>query len=499
MTGQPDPELTLATTREMGNIIFSSPLPAAAASVLDQVRVPQYGHLKGLALYDAIIDLPDWQQMQEMTPWFGPLGIVLRYLSTHEGYTYLFDEKHKSGKDALERLTEMAFPVKPDKTRRRKLDPLRKAILRIPRQLELSLEFLQSHKPLVPFPPSNLEEEVTITIPGPVDCSYTVINQPFPEMKSDQNSGSKRREARGDCVLAIMEHFQDQESMLRHYTLAFLRLRAICPDLKPWGIGQSILDTNPGILENSFLFRECFQSFWDRNYESCTTTKTSQDTSILTWCREHQCLERHIISRSLHLQLSLGLFNYKEWVFLVSKMWDYTQRPGAHTDYKGSQGCQNGICRTDDTINISCISPCDSEVHVLGKTANSAWIETDVQVAHRVNNFRTHRAPSWTIFDFGEVVEESLADWFGGLVASTSNVGEDCARETIAYGRRILPHAFYTELALHVVKGCFTTHVEEIDTTDGCSVRSIVVIHAVVASMAPWMSVSGIPIKPMKT
>lgn len=206
------------------------------------MRVPQYGHLKGLALYDAIKDLPDWQQMQEMTPWFRPLSIVLRYLSTHERYTYLFDVKHKSGKDALKRLTEMGFPVRPDMTRLRMLDSLRKTMSSILRQLELSLKFLQSHIPPVLCPPSGLEE-VTITIPGPVDCSYTVVNQPFPKMKFNQNSGSKRPKARGDCVLAIMEHFQDQKLMLHHYTLAFLRLRAICPDLKPWGIGQSILDS----------------------------------------------------------------------------------------------------------------------------------------------------------------------------------------------------------------------------------------------------------------
>lgn len=124
---QPDPELTSATTREMGNIIFSSPLPTAAASVLDQVRVPQYGHLKGLALYDAIKDLPDWQQMQEMTPWFGPLSIVLRYLSTHERYTFHSEEK----KNALARLKEMGFPARPDMTRWRMLDYLRQAMSKI--------------------------------------------------------------------------------------------------------------------------------------------------------------------------------------------------------------------------------------------------------------------------------------------------------------------------------------------------------------------------------
>lgn len=75
-------------------------------------------------------------------------------------------------------------------------------------------------------------------------------------------------------------------------------------------------------------------------------------------------------------------------------MWDYTQRPGAHTDYKGSHGCHNGICRTDDTINISFIGPCDSEVHVLGKTANGALIETAVRVGDCVDNLETHRAPS---------------------------------------------------------------------------------------------------------
>lgn len=67
-------------------IIRSIPMPAAAADIIN--RVPQYTYLKGRDLYKAIKDIPDWQQMQELQPFFGVLDIAMAYLHREEGIEF---------------------------------------------------------------------------------------------------------------------------------------------------------------------------------------------------------------------------------------------------------------------------------------------------------------------------------------------------------------------------------------------------------------------------
>jgi hypothetical protein len=43
-------------------------------------RAPQYHALKGRALFDQIKDLLRWEQMQELTPWFRTVDIVMMHL-----------------------------------------------------------------------------------------------------------------------------------------------------------------------------------------------------------------------------------------------------------------------------------------------------------------------------------------------------------------------------------------------------------------------------------
>lgn len=196
--------------------VRSVPLPPAAAAATG--RVPQFTHSKGNALHQAIVSLPYWQQLQELLPCsHGPLDLTCLYMREAEGFTYgVYEERAVSM-----RLKELGFPDKFIAYTSMK----KRFRYQIPDLLDQALAFVNSFTPRVAYPPLGLQE-TTFTIPGPVQCSYTVINQTMPPAMPIQRPMHRATPSEpAACPVALMEPFHDKGRMLILITIAFLRLR----------------------------------------------------------------------------------------------------------------------------------------------------------------------------------------------------------------------------------------------------------------------------------
>lgn len=237
----------------------SSAIGAFRHAVNPSTRTPQFGHLKDTQLYDAIKKLPEWEQMQELEPWFNPLIIALTYLRNREGLILPYALKPEERAALRRRLPEMGFSK--STAAKDNLGNLRNEYRK---HLRDALAFLCSHNPPKQFPPSGLAE-TTFTIPGPIDCSYTVINEPFPTaMLYDFRDPTRKAYTRDKnaCPIAIMELYRDTKRMISIIVITWNRLRLLHPGLKLWGFGQKITDFNPDIFAgDSLITTHCFQAF----------------------------------------------------------------------------------------------------------------------------------------------------------------------------------------------------------------------------------------------
>jgi hypothetical protein len=142
-------------------------------SVNPSTRVRQFEHLKGRELYDAIEDLPPWQQIQELFPWFTPFDVLIFYLFDEEGFQIsgILDPNPDDLKRIQDVLPLLGYPPKfflESTIRHRRSKALQ--------LLATVLELIERHTPRTPLPPSGLLE-VTIPVPGPIGRTYTVINE----------------------------------------------------------------------------------------------------------------------------------------------------------------------------------------------------------------------------------------------------------------------------------------------------------------------------------
>lgn len=175
--------------------------------------------------------------------------------------------------------------------------------------------------------------ERTIEIDGPIDCSYTVIEETIPDdiLKARAKfaakapcKGSFKEDA---CVVAIMELFHDPVRRARIATQTRHCLRLIDPRLMPWKVGQSITDANPEVLAaTSFFMNFCFPMYWVARFESdASAGDNSSGTEFRFWCREHEKFEYARLPCQLLMQLGAGFLNFDDWVFLLSSLKDRTQ------------------------------------------------------------------------------------------------------------------------------------------------------------------------------
>ena len=197
----------------------------------------------------------------------------------------------------------------------------------LPERVEKSLNALRSTKPPATFPSSGIcLQELTFSVPGPVDRTYTVVNQRIPrELFCEQlEDPVAHEESTHACPIATMELFHGEDRMNILISLTFNRLRIAYPGLRPWEFGQKITDTNLNIFsEENFLIMGCHQPYWPKGYDR-KLTKTNVHPNLRMYCRKHQRIEVQKVKIQPLSQLAAGMFNFEDWTFFVSKLFDKT-------------------------------------------------------------------------------------------------------------------------------------------------------------------------------
>lgn len=75
---------------------------------------------------------------------------------------------------------------------------------------------------------------------------------------------------------------------------------------------KQLRQNNPQVLdEGHILRRDCFGSFWTRNYMTSTGGVQTIDTFDV-WCREHKRFEPLKLTSQLLMQLGGGLLDFDE-------------------------------------------------------------------------------------------------------------------------------------------------------------------------------------------
>jgi hypothetical protein len=288
-------------------------------------RIRQFEHLKGRDLYDAIEDLPPWQQMQELFPWFTVLDILVVYLVDEEGLLITQDPDLCGLRHTNNVLLLMGYPPKLFDAEFAIIRKRVKALNTLP----IVLDLIRHHAPRAPLPPSGLLE-VTIPVPGPIERTYTVINQALPRtLLAKKPNHTKRNEC---CILAQMEFFQDERARNRLISRTFSRMNIIDPSIKPWKLGQKITDVNPHILHRDhYLQQNCLPIFWSFKFGPDTDGNVGFEAHYRFFCREHDRFETtRTGTHQLLMILACGFLSLSDWVEICSIMNDPVEdRKGA--------------------------------------------------------------------------------------------------------------------------------------------------------------------------
>jgi hypothetical protein len=285
-------------------------------SVNPSTRVRQFEHLKGPQLYDAIKDLPPWQQMQELFPWFTVFDVLVTYLLDEEGLLFAMDTDTHNLRHAENVLMLIGYPPKlfgcksTIKSKRQKKSKV----------LATILSLIRHHTPRTPLPPSGLLE-ATISIPGPIERTYTVINEAWPRnLLANKPVNISRTEC---CIIAQMEFFQDEKARKMLISRTF-RMNIIDPSIKPWKLGQKITDVNPHITHRDhFLQQHCTPAWWAARFETDPSVVTNIEAIYRFFCREHDRFEKtRSGTHQLLMLLAMGFFSLSDWVEVCSIMND---------------------------------------------------------------------------------------------------------------------------------------------------------------------------------
>ena len=216
-------------------------------------RVRQFQHLKDNALFKRIEDLPAWQQMQEMVPWFRPVDGIIVYLHDVEGYHVRWSPTAIRQPDSFaSQLQKMGFPG--DLVFRLRL--VYSAYRRISKNLERFLTVLAGSTPVhvglgLPTPGVT---QTTFSTHSPTTRDYTLVNQPVNNIT--RVYGETKADKYKACMIARMEFFQDTRARKKLITLTWSRLRLLDPTLLPWGVDESIATKNPQVLDKDHLSLE---------------------------------------------------------------------------------------------------------------------------------------------------------------------------------------------------------------------------------------------------
>jgi hypothetical protein len=245
------------------------------------------------------------------------LDILVFYLVDEEGLLVSMDINTHSLKHAENVLLLMGYPPKifecksTIRTKRRKKSKLLATILNL----------IRHHAPRAPLPPSGLLE-VTIPVPGPIERTYTVINQALPRTLLAKKP--IHTSYTDSCILAQMEFFHNEKARNKLISRTFSRMNIIDPSIKPWKLGQKITDVNPHILHRDhYLQQNCMPTFWCYKFETDRDVGTSSEVIYRFFCREHDRFETtRTGTHQLLMILACGFFSLSDWVEVCAAMND---------------------------------------------------------------------------------------------------------------------------------------------------------------------------------
>jgi hypothetical protein len=252
------PQPNAATTRNMPTIIVrDNRFPAKFDEYTfkeaenPRSRVRQFQCLKDNALFQRIKDLPAWQQMQEMQPWFRPPDIILVFLREVERYTIPWSiHLLRNPNTVAHQLHEMGFSgdlVFPTRF-------IRSSYLTLKANVGKYLAVLASSTPVhIGLGLSTPDvAQTTFSIPGPTTREFTLITEPLDIPGSTKGAWDTAKKA---CTIARMEFFHDTYARKKLVTLAWSRLRLLDPTLLPWVINETIATKNPQVLHKEHFMQ----------------------------------------------------------------------------------------------------------------------------------------------------------------------------------------------------------------------------------------------------
>jgi len=260
-------------------------------------RVPKFSAFKDRALFDRIKDLPRWQQMQELTPWFRTFDVVIVYLRDVEGYKAPEYFEADVGPDRIaSHLHSMGYSKDLVYTSRFALMKLSS----LKSQLSRYLTFLQNHVPTrvrVSLPTGGLPQ-VTLRMAGPVTREFTGVNQTIP---TTIHTHEKRFEREGSCLIPRIELFQDEQSRLRVISQTWSRLRLLDPTLLPWSIDETIAAHNPQVLHKDHLMQLCYPAFWTTAFEREVEAHKIKQRLMESWSGAVNTIDVKVFSYQIDL------------------------------------------------------------------------------------------------------------------------------------------------------------------------------------------------------
>lgn len=85
-----------------------------------------------------------------------------------------------------------------------------------------------------------------------------------------------------------------------------------------------------------FFAHNCIAAYWTSGYESDLNMITKRPQQLIrVYCRHHNRFEAEYTFTHLSFQLAAGFFTYDDRVFLVSRLFDKSQRDGALPGLQG--------------------------------------------------------------------------------------------------------------------------------------------------------------------
>jgi hypothetical protein len=198
-------------------------------AVNPRTRVPQFSTFKDRALYDRIKDLPRWEQMQELDPWFRSIDVIIAYLKDVEMLTFPWDPNN-ANIDPRQGIAlhsyHVGFPADLVFQQRLIFNSCHITSTQLPKWLTIVKKHALQRRGFAA--PIGLSQ-ITFRLPGPLTREFTVVNQTIPISLSPK--GNKTTDT--ICTIAKIEFFYDLRARKSLIAQTWARLCLLDPSLLP--------------------------------------------------------------------------------------------------------------------------------------------------------------------------------------------------------------------------------------------------------------------------